>query len=450
MNEILSKEFYTLVFLLPLFLSKALLSTQKKKFLSFILLLFPQIFLLFVSDDLVKYLPENNNIQLNMTYVLQFFTMIGILLTIYCSKEFSELKKIPTYILSIPVMLILLNTQNLLLIFLSILVLFGNFVLHLNKDIFESRIIKLYYLSTLSIFVLLFLAFSFAFLSTGSIDFGEVSIRNYEQFSLSVISIVVVLFIFFDIVLLGMDIELFNGLSRFELFYYIFCIKLLVAYKLLLLGNKMLLEADPSLQVTMVGFLSVLVPLSILVNFVKAVAKKGTDFKLNFIVKSQYNIALLMLLSSNSSSFESEILFYMISISIASLVINETLNSSNKGQENKIFQVGFNSMFQRDRFLALISIVSIISLVGLPLTMGFSSKYFLLINFFREKLFYSTMIIVFSTILILPSIIDIISKMFVNSGKIKSEIVLPLRNKLVLGLFALLILLFGVYPKIFL
>ncbi len=127
--------------------------------------------------------------------------------------------------------------------------------------------------------------------------------------------------------------------------------------------------------------LMVVIVLSLMVGNIAAVYQSNVKRMLAFSSISQAGFMLLSLLGLNSLSY-GNLAYYSLSYALATvgsfgvllILSNQVLEN---GRPKEDFEV-FNGLMKRQPALAIVLIVSMISLSGIPLTSGFWSKFFVL------------------------------------------------------------------------
>ncbi|MGL4631043.1 MAG: NADH-quinone oxidoreductase subunit N [Leadbetterella sp.] len=128
-------------------------------------------------------------------------------------------------------------------------------------------------------------------------------------------------------------------------------------------------------------YLIVIIVLSILVGNVSALWQENFKRTMAFSSISQAGFLLLSILGMSKFS-ETNLIFYSLSYSMAivsafGVFMIVRANKIENGQQSDNMDV-FQGLFQKSPFLAIVLMIAMLSMAGIPLTSGFWSKYFVL------------------------------------------------------------------------
>lgn len=128
-------------------------------------------------------------------------------------------------------------------------------------------------------------------------------------------------------------------------------------------------------------YIAIVVILSIIIGNISAVFQSNFKRTLAFSSISQAGFLLLSIIGLGAQS-EGNLAFYALSYSLATVsafgvFIAVSANQLEKGRSSEDMEV-FEGLFHKDPAIAIVLIISMLSLAGIPLTSGFWSKFFVL------------------------------------------------------------------------
>ena len=161
---------------------------------------------------------------------------------------------------------------------------------------------------------------------------------------------------------------------------------------------------------------------------------------------------LMMICLTPDENYEKQLISYLVVYSLTAtgviLILNQfaQLNKNNDGKDILL------SGFYRNKWLSVLLAVCVLSLGGIPLTAGFSMKYMLFTNYFKEGFVIEATSIFISTIIGLAYYIRFVSDLFTeNEEKMKLPIIKSrFSESLVHVIILLSIFTFGIAPSLFL
>jgi NADH-quinone oxidoreductase subunit N len=161
---------------------------------------------------------------------------------------------------------------------------------------------------------------------------------------------------------------------------------------------------------------------------------------------------LMMMCLNPDENYEKQLISYLVIYSLTATGVIMILNQFAKLNKNKDGREILVSGFYRNKGLALILAVCVLSLGGIPLTSGFAMKYMLFTNYFREGFAIEATSIFISSIIGLAYYIRFVSDLFTeNEEKMKLPVIKSrFSESLVHVIILLSIFTFGIAPSLFL
>lgn len=206
-----------------------------------------------------------------------------------------------------------------------------------------------------------------------------------------------------------------------------------------------------SLEGTASGFgivLTVISVLSMLVGNIMALLQNNVKRILGYSSIAHFGYILICLIAGTKLGAEAAafyILAYAVSIAGAFGVL--TLMSDNENEAGDI--TDFRGMFWTNPFRAAVMTGMLLSLAGIPLTAGFTGKFFILSAGLSEGYFLPAIILIVSSAAGLYYYLKVIVEMFreVETGEtVKPAISIKAGGTIVLGLLFVLVLYLGIMP----
>ncbi|MGE9616023.1 MAG: NADH-quinone oxidoreductase subunit N [Solitalea-like symbiont of Acarus siro] len=194
-----------------------------------------------------------------------------------------------------------------------------------------------------------------------------------------------------------------------------------------------------------------LILISVVISNLFALSQTKIKRLMAFSSISHSAFFVIMLISMCVRAAQSTIIFYLIAY-IAATIITLTISGILTDRNGPVQINSFNGLIKTKPYLTVLMSIALLSLAGIPLTMGFIAK----LHIFLEIVKISYPIVV---ILIILSILGIyyyfkiiIAMCFINSDIIQNVTTLKndinLIQTLVLSSLAAIILLLGIYPSI--
>jgi succinate dehydrogenase hydrophobic anchor subunit len=316
-----------------------------------------------------------------------------------------------------------------------------------NRDT-RDLLIRRYKADFISV-ILFFGSLIFFTMSTNGTEIYDVDVNNYTLYSVS-------MFFLLLLMLVHARVALFSSLTSFvknskedgfvlDLFFSFF----IFLSKFIFLFNVLLYEAEPVFQNSCIVFLKVFIPLSVVYHYLTSLTKSDLKSFIMSVLYSQVNIAVLGIVVTKSNSLYQEINFYLLGAILPVVVISGVLDRY-KNPKGQIIKGSMKGLYYKDKVPSALFIIAIMSLIGIPITLGFSSRFFLLVNYIQEKLTIQVALILFGSLLILPKSIGILGNLFNKNfdEEIGFYSKISTRGKIIYLLLGISILILGIYPKL--
>jgi len=155
---------------------------------------------------------------------------------------------------------------------------------------------------------------------------------------------------------------------------------------------------------------------------------------------------LLFAIVALGASSGSSVLTYATAYSIASIIAFGALILVQQQQGSDSFE-SFNGLAKKNPFLALVLTVAMLSLAGIPLTAGFIGKFYMFSSALMSAQIWLVILAVVNAIISIFYYFRVIVAMYFRDAE-RTELVVPVYYKLVLGFSAIVTILIGVYPSL--
>lgn len=155
---------------------------------------------------------------------------------------------------------------------------------------------------------------------------------------------------------------------------------------------------------------------------------------------------LLFAIVALGASSGSSVLTYAAAYSIASIIAFGALILVQQQSGSDSFE-SFNGLGKKNPFLALVVTIAMLSLAGIPLTAGFIGKFYMFTTALKHYQVWLVVLAVVNAIISIFYYFRVIVAMYFRDGE-RTELVVPVYYKLVLGFSALATIVIGVYPEV--
>ncbi len=155
---------------------------------------------------------------------------------------------------------------------------------------------------------------------------------------------------------------------------------------------------------------------------------------------------LLFAIVALGATSGSSVLVYATAYSIASIIAFGALILVQQQSGSDNFE-SFNGLSKKNPFLALVLTIAMLSLAGIPLTAGFIGKFFMFSTALKHYQVWLVILAVVNAIISIFYYFRVIVAMYFRDAE-RTELVVPVYYKLVLGFSAVATILIGVYPDL--
>jgi len=305
--------------------------------------------------------------------------------------------------------------------------------------------------SVVSVIFLLGAAFYLG--ATGSLSFVGVTVNNQELYAMAIgIFILTACFKLGAFPFHAWIADVYSNVSYGNLATNFFISKIIIGFKFITLLQILLLECDPHFQDILIRIIQVIAVMSAFYGNIIAVIQGQFKRIIAYSSVAHTGYMLMMICLNPDEFYEKQLISYLVLYSLTATGVILILNQFTQQNNNKDGRNILISGFYRNKGLAVLLSICVLSLGGIPLTSGFSMKYMLFTNYFKEGFTTESISIFISSILGLAYYVRFVSDLFTEDEekmklpKIKSRF----SESLVHVIILLSIFTFGIAPSLFL
>ena len=323
-----------------------------------------------------------------------------------------------------------------------------------TSDLEYSREAAVKYLiqgSVISVIFLLGAAFYLG--ATGGLSLVGAKVNNQELYAIAVgIFIITACFKLGAFPFHGWISDVYSNVSGGNLATNFFISKIIIGFKFITVIQLLLIECDPHFQNTLIPIIQTIAVLSAFYGNVMAIVQGQFKRIIAYSSVAHTGYMLMMICLNPDDANEKQLISYLVIYSLSATGIILILNQFAQLNDNKDGRGILTSGFYRNKGLAIMLSVFVLSLGGIPLTAGFAMKYMLFTNYFKEGFTIEATSIFISSIIGLAYYIRFVSDLFTeNEEKMKLPIIKTrFSESLVHVIILVSIFTVGIAPSLFL
>lgn len=392
----------------------------------------------------------------NKIFLLKLVSLLNILMILingYKSLEKVKSTLLMSYIFLGGVFLLGANELITFYVALETIALVG-YTLVATSDLEYSREASVKYLiqgSVVSVIFLLGVAFYLG--ATGSLSLVGVTVHNQELYAIAIgIFILTACFKLGAFPFHAWIADVYSNVSLGNLAANFFLSKIIIGYKFITLLQVLLLDCDPHFQQILIRIIQVVAVMSAFYGNIMAIVQGQFKRIIAYSSVAHTGYMLMMICINPDEIYEKQLISYLVIYSLTATGVILILNQFAQDNKNRDGRDMLISGFYRNKGLALMLSVFVLSLGGIPLTAGFAMKYMLFTNFYKEGFNVETTSIFISSVVGLAYYIRFVSDLFTeNEEKMKlPAIKTQFSESLVHVIILVSIFTFGIAPSLFL
>ncbi len=246
--------------------------------------------------------------------------------------------------------------------------------------------------------------------------------------------------------------DVYSNVSDGNLATNFFISKIIIGYKFITLIQVLLQACDPHFSDVLIRIIQVIAVMSAFYGNIIAVVQGQFKRIIAYSSVAHTGYMLMTMCLNPDEMYEKQLISYLVLYSLTATGVIMILNQFAQLNKNKDGKEILVSGFYRNKGLAILLVVCVLSLGGIPLTSGFAMKYMLFTNYFKEGFTIEAISIFISSIIGLSYYIRFVSDLFTeNEEKMKLPIIKTrFSESLVHVIILLSIFTFGIAPSLFL
>jgi NADH-quinone oxidoreductase subunit N len=302
--------------------------------------------------------------------------------------------------------------------------------------------------------VIFLLALAFFYGATGGFEFKGFTILNHQLYAFSIgLFLIVVFFKLGSFPFHSWVPDVYSNVHKGVLASNFLISKFVTGFIMITLVQNLIADCEPHIQQMMV---SIIIGVSIVSAFYGNIMGLAQNQFKRMIAYSSvaHSGYMLMTIGLNiNQGYEKQLIFYLMFYSISATAVILLINFFLDIDGSKDDYEGLKGGFYKNHLMGTLLCICVLSLAGIPLTSGFSSKYLLFTNYFKEGLIGPALALLISSIIGIGYYIKVIISLFMEEKADKytplHAHVISLENKLLLTVMTIVVVLGGVLPSIF-
>lgn len=191
-----------------------------------------------------------------------------------------------------------------------------------------------------------------------------------------------------------------------------FISKIVIGYKFIVMLQLLLLDCDPQFQDILIRLVQIVAVMSAFYGNIMALVQGQFKRIIAYSSVAHTGYMLMMICLNPDEAYEIQLISYLVLYSLTAtgivLILNQFAELNKKKDGRDILKGGF----YRNKTLSVMLVIFVLSLAGIPLTSGFSMKYMLFTNYFKEGFTIEAVSIFISTIIGFAYYIRFVSDLF--------------------------------------
>lgn len=289
--------------------------------------------------------------------------------------------------------------------------------------------------------------------ATGGLSLTGVSVNNQELYAIAIgIFILTACFKLGAFPFHAWVADVYSNVSSGNLATNFFISKIIIGFKFITVLQLLLLECDPHFQEILIRIVQVIAVMSAFYGNIIAVVQGQFKRIIAYSSVAHTGYMLMMIGLNPDEGYEKQLISFLVLYSLTAtgviLILNQFAQLNNNKDGKNILVSGFYS----NKSLSIMLIIFVLSLAGIPLTSGFSMKYMLFTNYFREGFILEASVILISSIIGLSYYIRFVSDLFGDEkdGLKLQKIKPPFSETFVHAIILVSIITVGLLPSILL
>lgn len=289
--------------------------------------------------------------------------------------------------------------------------------------------------------------------ATGGLSLVGATVQNQEFYALALgIFIITAAFKLGAFPFHAWIADVYSNVKHGNLAVNFFLSKIIVGFKFITLIQVLLLECDPAYQDVLIRIIQIIAVVSAFYGNIMAIVQGQFKRVIAYSSVAHAGYMFMLIALNPDEALDYQLISFIVTYSIAAtgvlLILNKFANAQ-KGVDSRNL---LTSGFYRNKGLAVILSILVLSLAGIPLTGGFAMKYMLFTSFYKEGFNLEATSIFISSIIGLAYYIKFLSDLFREDEVAKAipSTRVSKKEAIVNAAIVLTILFVGVAPSLFL
>lgn len=323
-----------------------------------------------------------------------------------------------------------------------------------NSDLEFSREAAVKYLIQGSVVSAIFLLGAAFYLgATGGLTLVGATVNNQELYAVALgIFILTACFKLGAFPFHAWIADVYSNVTDGNLATNFFISKIVIGFKFITLLQVLLQFCDPHFSDILIRIIQVIAVMSAFYGNIMAIVQGQFKRIIAYSSVAHTGYMLMTMCLNPDEAYEKQLISYLVLYSLTATGVIMILNQFTRLNKNKDGSDILVSGFYRNKGLAIMLVICVLSLGGIPLTSGFAMKYMLFTNYFKEGFAIEATSIFISSIIGLAYYIRFVSDLFTeNEEKMKLPVIKTrFSESLVHVIILLSIFTFGIAPSLFL
>ncbi|MFZ4712937.1 MAG: NADH-quinone oxidoreductase subunit N [Bacteriovoracaceae bacterium] len=298
------------------------------------------------------------------------------------------------------------------------------------------------------------LAIAFFYGATGGFEFKGFTILNHQLYAFSIGLLLIVAFFKLGAFPFHSWVpDVYSNVHKGVLASNFLITKFVTGFILITLVQNLISDCEPHIQQMMVSIIIVVSIISAFYGNIMGLAQNQFKRMIAYSSVAHSGYMLMTIGLNIDQGYEKQLIFYLMFYSISATAVILLINFFLDIDGNKDTYEGLKGGFYKNHLMGTLLCICVLSLAGIPLTSGFASKYLLFTNYFKEGLIGPALALLISSIIGIGYYIKVVISLFMEE---KPEHYTPLHggvisleNKFLLTAMAIVVILGGVLPSIF-
>jgi NADH-quinone oxidoreductase subunit N len=298
------------------------------------------------------------------------------------------------------------------------------------------------------------LAIAFYYGATGGFEFVSINIKNQQLYAFSIgLFLITTFFKLGAFPFHSWVPDVYSNVHKGVLASNFLVSKFVIGFIMITMVQNLISECEPAIQNILITIILVVSIISSFYGNIMGLAQNQFKRMIAYSSVAHSGYMLMTMALNINNGYEKQLIFYLMFYSISATAVILSINYFLDLDGNKDNYDGLKGGFYKNHLMGALLLICVLSLAGIPLTSGFSSKYLLFTNYFKEGFVGPAFALLVSSIIGIGYYIKIIISLFMEEVETnyspKFIGAVTLEKKILLAIMALVVVLGGILPSIF-